>query len=91
MQDHSPAVEPSREQAERALEKILVSRVFQGSERLSRFLRFVVEHAVRGETAPLKEYVIGVQVFDRGESFDTRLDTIVRVEARRLRAKLREY
>jgi len=84
-------VEPSREEAQQALEKILLSRVFQGSERLSRFLRFVAEHAVRGETAPLKEYVIGVRVFDRGESFDTRLDTIVRVEARRLRAKLREY
>jgi serine/threonine-protein kinase len=70
---------------------MLVSRAFQGSERLSRFLRFVVEHAVRGETSPLKEYVIGVQVFERGETFDPRLDTIVRVEARRLRAKLREY
>jgi len=59
MRDHSRAVEPSREEAQQALEKILLSRVFQGSERLSRFLRFVAEHAVRGETAPLKEYVTG--------------------------------
>src|SRR5262249_45983606 len=39
----------------------------------------------------LKEYVIGVSVFDRGPAFDPRTDTIVRVEARRLRAKLKEY
>ena len=36
----------------------------------------------------LKEYTLGVEVFDRGASFDPRIDTIVRVQARRLRAKL---
>ena len=84
-------MQPTREAVRQSLEKLLASRVFQGSERMSRFLRFSVEHALRGEPAPLKEYVIGVQVFDRGESFDPRTDTIVRVEARRLRAKLKEY
>lgn len=83
--------EPGREEIQQALEKILGSRAFQGSERMSRFLRFVVEHALRGDQAPLKEYLIGVNVFDRGESFDPRTDTIVRVEARRLRSKLKEY
>jgi serine/threonine-protein kinase len=39
----------------------------------------------------LKEYVIGVEVFDRSPSFDPRIDPIVRVEARRLRAKLKTY
>jgi len=82
---------PGREAIQRALEKILASQAFQGSERMSRFLRFVVEHALRGDQAPLKEYLIGVRVFDRGEDFDSRTDTIVRVEARRLRAKLKEY
>jgi hypothetical protein len=39
----------------------------------------------------LKEYALGVDVFDRPQSFDPRTDTIVRVQARRLRAKLKEY
>src|SRR5665213_1538221 len=39
----------------------------------------------------LKEYLIGLEVFNRQESFDPRVDSIVRVEARRLRAKLDEY
>ncbi len=56
-----------------------------------RFLRFVVEKALAGETDQLKEYVLGVEVFDRDQSFDPKLDTIVRVEARRLRRKLKEY
>ncbi len=84
-------MQPTSEAVQRSLDKLLASRVFQGSGRMSRFLRFSVEYALRGEPAPLKEYVIGVQVFDRGESFDPRTDTIVRVEARRLRAKLKEY
>jgi hypothetical protein len=58
---------------------------------LIRFLRYVVERTIEGKTEELKEYAIGVEVFDRGESFDTRTDTIVRVQARRLRSKLKEY
>jgi serine/threonine-protein kinase len=51
----------------------------------------VAERALEGEQARLKEHVIAEQVFDRGEAFDPGTDTIVRVEARRLRAKLKEY
>jgi adenylate cyclase len=58
---------------------------------MSRFLRFVVELELRGEGERLKEYVVGVEVFDRGESFDPASDSLVRVEARRLRSKLNEY
>jgi TolB-like protein len=39
----------------------------------------------------VKEFVIGREVFDRKDGYDPRLDPIVRVEARRLRAKLAEY
>ncbi len=73
------------------LERILASDGFAGAERIRRFLRFVVETKIRGEEAQLKEYVIGREVFDRGESYDPRTDPIVRVEARRLRSKLEEY
>jgi TolB-like protein len=73
------------------LEKIARSEPFARSRRLVRFLRLVVESKLARKSSILKEYVIGVNVFDRRESFDPRLDPIVRVEAGRLRAKLREY
>ncbi len=73
------------------LERVLASPVFAHADRPSRFLRYVVERALAGETAALKEYAIGVDVYDRPPGFDPRSDSIVRVEAGRLRAKLREY
>ncbi len=73
------------------LGRILASDLFVSSDRLSRFLRYVVERALAGEGDRLKEYVIGAEVFDRGEQYDPRVDSIVRVEAGRLRAKVDEY
>jgi TolB-like protein/Flp pilus assembly protein TadD len=58
---------------------------------MQRFLRYVVEHALGSAGKPLREYAIGVDVFDRDGGFDPRIDPIVRVEARRLRKKLDDY
>src|SRR6187200_2000767 len=73
------------------LDRILSSPTFQQGDRLKRFLKFIVLEAVAGRRHELKEYVIGVQVFGKEESFDPRTDPIVRVQARRLRAKLVSY
>lgn len=73
------------------LARVLASKTFQPVDRLKRFARFVVEESLAGRAADLKEYVIGVQVFSRPESFDPRTDPIVRVQARRLRARLDRY
>jgi TolB-like protein len=73
------------------LDKVLTSAGFQNSERLRRFLRFIVDAKLRGEPDRVKEYLIGKEVFDRDSSYDPRLDPIVRVEARRLRKKLEAY
>jgi Tol biopolymer transport system component len=73
------------------LDRILVSPGFVHSDRMVRFLRFTVEETLDRRAESLKESVIGVEVFDKTPSFDPRTDTIVRVEARRLRAKLEEY
>ncbi len=54
-------------------------------------LRFLVEETLAGRASRLKEYVLGVEVFDRPASYDPRLDSIVRVEARRLRSALEQY
>lgn len=73
------------------LGRILASATFSSADRMSGFLRYVVERTLAGEGDQIKEYVIGVAVFGRGEDYDPRLDSIVRVEARRLRTKLDEY
>jgi len=73
------------------LDRILASKGFQNAGRLSRLLRYVTEKTLSGESEQLKEYVVGVEVFDRDASYDPRVDSIVRVEAGRLRARLDEY
>ena len=71
------------------LDKILGSSAFAGSERPSRFLRYIVEQALEGN--PLKETLVGVEVFGRKPAYDPRLDGVVRVEAVKLRSRLKEY
>jgi adenylate cyclase len=82
---------PATDAVRAQLERILASPGFANAGRLSRFLRFVVERTLDGEGDQLKEYRLGTEVFDRSSDYDPRLDSIVRVEARRLRAKLAEY
>lgn len=73
------------------LDRILSSATFIRSKRLGRFLRFTVEQCLEGRQNSLKEYLVGVEVFNKMETFDPRIDSIVRVEARRLRSKLERY
>jgi Tol biopolymer transport system component len=74
-----------------ALAAVLASPGFRRSERMSRFLRHVVENALSGDDGQLKETSIGVAVFDRPPSYDPKQDPVVRNEARRLRAKLEQF
>ena len=73
------------------LGKILASAVFQGAERSTKLLRYLVEHTANGHTNGLKEYTLGADVLGKGSSFDPRTDTIVRAEASRLRNRLERY
>src|SRR5262245_8199535 len=73
------------------LERVLASVAFTRAGRMSRFLQFVVDETLKGKGSQLKEYRIGVEVFDRKDSYDPRIDPVVRSEARRLRSKLLEY
>ena len=71
--------------------RVLESETFSKATGLRRLLSYLVEETIEGRADALKEYSIGVEVFDRGEGFDPRADTIVRVQARRLRSKLEQY
>lgn len=82
---------PSDEAVAAQLDRMLQSGEFERSARLQKFLRYVVAESRAGRSEALKEYAIGVEVFGRGPTFDPRLDPIVRVEARRLRGKLKAY
>jgi adenylate cyclase len=79
------------DQIQRHLTCILASFVFAHSHRQSRFLSYIVQATLAGGADRLNQRVIGVEVFDRPDSFDPVVDSIVRVEAGRLRSKLREY
>jgi serine/threonine-protein kinase len=74
-----------------ALDGILASGAFAGVERPSRFLRHLVESALQGQGASLKESLLGVHVFGRDASWDPRADPVVRQEAARLRKRLARY
>lgn len=73
------------------LDAVLTSPLFARAERQRRFLDYVVRQALEGRAHELKEYPIGIAVYERAEGYDPREDPIVRVEALRLRARLREY
>ena len=83
--------EPSAAEARIQCDRILVSKGFIRSSRQSAFLDFVVNAALAGEEDRLKEFTIGIEVFEKDASFDPAVDSIVRVEASRLRSKLSEY
>lgn len=79
--------EPVRQQTER----ILASETFRQSESLRRLLRFLAEKTLSGEADSLKEYAIGVDLLGRPPDYDPRQDSIARIQAARLRQKLKEY
>ena len=85
------AMNLQREAKLEQLERILQSRVLHGSENLKSFLRYVTLKSIEESTDHLKEYTIATEVFGRNDDFSPRSDSVVRVQASRLRHKLQEY
>lgn len=89
---HAAQLALPREQVELVLAQIEGSAVFRPSRRHRLLLRHLVERALAGDLASLKETVLAVEVFGRDAGgFDPRSDTIVRVETRRLRRRLAQF
>src|SRR4030095_13285735 len=86
-----PPMEISRNDKLAQLDRILQSRAFHGSESLRSFLQFVVSKTIDDHEDQLKEYTIATEVFGRAETYNPKIDSVVRVQAGRLRAKLQEY
>jgi Tol biopolymer transport system component len=88
--DTAPS-EVTAQEVEAQLQRVCASPQFAASERLKSFLRFVVSESLAGRARSLKEYTVAVAVYERGTDFDPKVDSIVRSEARRLRAHLDAY
>ncbi|MGH9510819.1 MAG: helix-turn-helix domain-containing protein [Terriglobales bacterium] len=73
------------------VERLVSSHTLHGSESLCRLLRYLGEHSLKHPGVPLKEYQIATEVFGRSPDFDPHLDSLIRVQAGRLRSKLAEY
>ncbi len=86
-----PRSESDDQAVSKELERVLASPGFARNERLSRFLRYIVELHLEGRDSELKESLIGIHVFGREPGYDPKKDPIVRTEATRLRARLSEY
>src|SRR3954463_8814698 len=82
---------PTPESIRLQLRRMLESEDFARNQRLSGFLRHVVERDLDGRDPELKESIIAVEVFGRKPDFDPRLDSIVRTEAGRVRSRLADY
>ena len=88
----SITTEPVSWEVERAeLQAVLQSNLFTRSPALTHLLSYLCEKTFAGESAQIKEYSVGLEVFDRRDSFDQDTDSIVRVQANRLRKRLSEY
>jgi len=86
-----PADQPGTAEKLEQLETVLRSQTLAGSPNLRVLLQYLVVKAIGGEEVHLKEYTIATEVFGRSGDFDSRTDSVVRVQAKRLRTKLQEY
>jgi adenylate cyclase len=83
--------ESDQEAIREQLDRIVKSRPFLQSRRRQQFLQYIVNETLAGRGELLKGYNVAREVFDRPETFDANVDPVVRMEAARLRDRLREY
>lgn len=83
--------ERQRQLVRKELGRILGAPALSGAPRMAAFLRLVVGMTLEGRGEEIKEYLIGTEVHQRGEDFNPKVDSIVRVEAHRLRARLDQF
>jgi Malectin domain len=79
------------EQERMELQTVLASGIFDRAPNLALVLTYICEKYFEGETEHIKEYNVAVEALGRPVDFDPKRNSIVRVEAYRLRKRLREY
>ena len=73
------------------LEAVFASGIFSRAPGLAQMLNYVCTKYFEGQSHQVKEYNIAVEALGRPADFDQKRDSIVRVEAHRLRKRLAEY
>jgi hypothetical protein len=76
---------------EEELQALLNAGVFARAPTLAALLEYVCRRTFAGEGHLIKEYNIAVEALGRPPDFNQKKDAIVRVEAHRLRKRLREF
>ncbi|HXU35907.1 MAG TPA: hypothetical protein VN937_06050 [Blastocatellia bacterium] len=89
--EESPTDQPGTAEKLEQLETVLRSQTLASSPNLRVLLQYLVVKAIGDQEIHLKEYTIATEVFGRAGTFDSRTDSVVRVQAKRLRTKLQEY
>ena len=82
---------PTFEAISPQIERMLASPEFNATPQQVALLKFVVEQTVSGKACDIKGYTLAVQVFGRDPDFDQRSDSIVSIQASRLRGALTHY
>src|SRR6266853_1010100 len=80
-----------RDQFVRQIDALVASKELHGADSLCKLLRYLANHALELPGEPVKEYKIATEVFGRSSDFDPQLDSIIRVQAGRLRTRLAKY
>ena len=73
------------------VESILASGIFSRAPNLALLLKYVCEKYFEGAAEEIKEYNIAIEALGRPQDFDQKRDSIVRVEAHRLRKRRQQY
>ncbi|HEX5284355.1 MAG TPA: hypothetical protein VFW30_09555 [Bryocella sp.] len=73
------------------LDVVLAGDEFSASRRASELLQHLVTRALAGDSASLKERLLGVEIFHRRSDYNTSTDAIVRVTANDVRRRLAQF
>src|SRR5208337_1045622 len=87
----TPCSELEKGAVQEQLEKLLATYLFNSSRRYPSFLRYVLARVLAGQTAQLKERILGIEIFGRPPDYDTNTDPIVRVTAAEIRKRIEHY
>ncbi len=73
------------------IDRILASRGFFGSDPMRQMLLYLASKSIEHPGEGVKEFELATSALGKGDDYDPRTDSAVRVIASRLRAKLAEY
>ena len=73
------------------VQRVLKSPQFRRSPKLQRLLELICDYHFNNKSGEINEFVIAAEAFGKGAEFDPGHDSLVRVQAREARRRLREY